>query len=277
MKKRNLYLPYEIENRVMTEYVAKEFQNTYFEMIFVLEGNGVQVINSNRLAYGPNKLFLVFPRDVHSFEIKETSHFFFLRFNESYLKEQPSHWLNTLEYIFHNHDHLPGCVLKHLSDKTIVRSLTEAITMESEGDAPYHREVVQQLINTLITIAARNISIRDNAPKFTPSYPISLQGYIHRHIYEPEKLRSQTMASVFHVSPHYLGERFKKETGENLKDYIGKYRIKLMESRLQYTDMRINELSAEFGMTDSSHLTKFFLRHTGMTPTQFRARSRKQA
>ena len=61
MKKRNLYLPYEIENRVMTEYVAKEFQNTYFEMIFVLEGNGVQVINSNRLAYGPNKLFLVFP------------------------------------------------------------------------------------------------------------------------------------------------------------------------------------------------------------------------
>jgi len=149
--------------------------------------------------------------------------------------------------------------------------------MESEGDAPYHREVVQQLINTLITIAARNISIRDNAPKFTPSYPISLQGYIHRHIYEPEKLRSQTMASVFHVSPHYLGERFKKETGENLKDYIGKYRIKLMESRLQYTDMRINELSAEFGMTDSSHLTKFFLRHTGMTPTQFRARSRKQA
>ena len=37
-----------------------------------------------------------------------------------------------------------------------------------------------------------------------------------------------------------------------------KYKLKLVENRLLHSEMRINEIAAELGFTDESHLNKLF-------------------
>lgn len=43
-----------------------------------------------------------------------------------------------------------------------------------------------------------------------------------------------------------------------------------METRLLYTDMRINEIAEEFGFTDESHLNRIFKKYKAQSPTAFR-------
>ncbi|MBO9616947.1 MAG: GNAT family N-acetyltransferase [Dyadobacter sp.] len=270
MRVKNLYKPYEIELLEADQYKAKSQVNTFFEMVFILEGTGVQIINDHQLPYGPDKLFLIFPRDSHGFEIQETTRFVFIRFNQGYLNSQPREWLQKLEYIFHNHDHLPGCILKTVTDKPTIRILTEALLREQQSGGPHQSQVMQQLLNTIITVAARNIALFQQADHYQSSQPLSLLGYVHEHIYTPQALRVEKLAAYFNISPTYVSQYFKRETGESLQEYVNAYRLALIESRLAYTNQRLGEIATEFGFTDTSHLNKLFRKSKGVSPSGYR-------
>ncbi len=241
-------------------------------MVFILDGKGVQIINQNKLPYSPDKLFLIFPQDSHGFEVQETTKFFFIRFNDSYLRTQGKEWIKKMEFIFHVHNHLPGCILKNVIDKPLIRSLIEALNREVMNKNPNQDEVITQLINTIITIAARNITLQDNviANGSSTHTSMSLVTYVQEHIYKPEALKADKIAAHFHIAPSYISEYFRKHSGESLQQYIINYKLKLMETRLLYTDMRINEIANEFGFTDESHLNRIFKKYKEQSPTAFR-------
>lgn len=274
MEMQNIYTTYELEWLETQEYTAKPRKNTFFEMVFVMEGTGIQIINEHQLPYAPNKLFLIFPEDLHSFEVQSLSQFFFIRFNNDYLKNQNSQNIRELEYIFNSHNHLPGCILKTVTDKPFIRAVVEALIREKESQAPHQEQVIQQLINTIITYAARNLTLQEKEVfngKISSVMPII--NYLHQHIFEPEKLKVNQLAAQFHLSPKYMGEYFKKHTGESLQQYIMLYKLKLIESRLTLTDMRINEIALEFGFTDQSHLNRIFKKYKGKSPSSYRKKN----
>lgn len=272
MEIRNLYQPFELDLIEVEEYESCEHKNTFFEMVFVLEGTGTQIINNHRLPYSRDKLFLIFPQDIQGFEVIETTRFFFLRFNEAYLKTQSREWVQKLEFIFHTHYHAPGCILKNVEDKPLVRALVEALVREHLHQGVQQQEVVRQLINTMITIAIRNIMLLSpavsNNHKFSNVLP--LFNYIHQNIYDPKKLKAKAIAGHFNVSPTYISEYFKTQTGQSLQEYIASYRLKLIESRLRFTDMQINEIVHELGFSDASHLNRLFKKHKGVSPSEYK-------
>lgn len=272
MEIRNLYQPFELQFLEVLEYEAKERKNTFFEMVFVLEGKGTQIINDHRLPYSSDKLFLIFPQDTHSFEVMEKTKFFFIRFHDSYLKTQSNEGIQKLEFIFHNHNHLPGCILKTVTDKPLIRAMIEALIMEKENQFPQQQEVIKQILNTIITIAARNISLiaplNLNQSNIVPS--LDLLNYVHQNIYQPEQLKASNMAAAFNISPTYISEYFKTKTGQSIQEYTITYKIKLIETRLKYTNMQINEIVYEFGFSDASHLNRLFKKHTGLNPSDYK-------
>jgi AraC-like DNA-binding protein len=272
MEIKNLYQPFALEFLETKDYSAKQHQKTFFEMVFILEGSGIQVINQNKLPYAPNKLFLIFPQDRHGFEVTEQTKFFFIRFNYSYLKTQGKEWVKKMEYIFHNHNHMPGCILKNVTDKPLIRSMVEALIREHANNNPHQDEVIVQLINTIITVAARNITLQDgNVLKDNNlDTSLSLFNYVHEHIYHPENLKAEKIADHFNIAPTYISEYFKRQSGESLQQYITGYKLKLIETRLLYTDMRITEIAYEFGFTDESHLSRIFKKYKGESPSAFR-------
>jgi AraC-like DNA-binding protein len=272
MEIRNLYYPFELQFLEVSEYEAKERKNTFFEMVFVLEGKGIQIINEHRLPYTSDKLFLIFPQDTHSFEVISKTKFYFIRFHDSYLKNQSSDWIQKLEFIFHNHNHLPGCILKTVTDKPLIRAMIEALILEENSNFPQQQEVIKQIINTVITIAARNISLvaplAIGSSNAEPS--MDLLNYVHQNIYRPEALKAAKMALEFNVSPTYISEYFKNKTGQSIQQYVIAYKIKLIETRLKFTNMQINEIVYEFGFSDASHLNRLFKKYKGLNPSDFK-------
>ena len=251
-----------------------EHKHLFFELVYILSGTGRQCINNNHFNYRAGHMFLITPDDCHSFEIETTTEFFFLRFGNVYIRSADFRTddIKRLEYILNNASHQPGCIFKNFSDKPFVRSLIEAMMAEYVNRDLYNKELVAKMVDTLIVIVARNIAkyMPSNVKEDVEEKALELLNYIQANIYNPEKLRAERLSAQFGISEHYFGKYFKKHTNETLQQYISNLRIRLVEARLRFSDMRINEIANELGFIDESHLNKFFKGLKGISPKAFR-------
>ena len=278
MSRENLYQPFECELREAETFPSIERQNNFFELIYVLDGNGKQFVNGNEFFYKPGNLFLLTPQDVYSFEVAGKTKFFFLRFSQSFIHTEQAknfddgEWLHSMKFILENASHQPGCILKNQTDKPVVRELIESIIREQNSQQIFHRKIIRQTVNTLITVVARNISMRlpDRIKAIKEESVIKILQYIHHNIYEAGRLKTERISCELGISKNYLGRYFKKHTGETLQEYIINYKLKLVETRLLHSDLRINAIAYELNFTDESHLNRIFKKHKGVSPSQFR-------
>ncbi|WP_074410298.1 MULTISPECIES: AraC family transcriptional regulator [Aquimarina] len=274
MNKKNLYEPFSIAFETLDQSPVHEHKNSFFELVYILSGTGIQRVNKNEFLYHPGHMLLLTPTDISSIEINTTTQFFFLRFNDIYIKSGKisADNIQRLEFILKNANHQPGCILRNLTDKTLVKPMVEAMIREYVNRDLYNKEIIQQLVNTLIVIVARNIAkyLPDVIDSGTEEKAMNILQYIQENIYDPAKLRTEEICHQFGISKTYLGRYFKKHTKETLQQYITNYRVRLIENRLQYSDMRITEITDELGFTDVSHLNKFFKKNKGISPTKYR-------
>lgn len=276
MTNQNLYLPFEVDFKELTAFPKVTRKNNFFELIYVVDGTGIQIINDHQFHYQKGNLFLITPQDIHSFEIITPTKFFFLRFNEYYIKANSqngqSETVLRMEYILQNASHRPGCILKNKIDKPLIASLIESIIKEQSHQQIYHQKIIEQIVNTIITIVARNIALKlpKNIKETTGEMVLEILHYIQENIYDPKQLKTKKVSEHFNISNNYLGKYFKKQTGETLQEYIANYKLRLIEARLLNSDMRINEIADELNYADESHLNKVFRKYKGMNPTEFR-------
>lgn len=274
MIKENLYEPFEIVVKELDACVKKAHEHSFFELVYIISGTGEQCINKNRFAYHQGHMFLITPEDCHSFDIKTRTQFVFIRFNDIYIKNSTMQVesVKKLEYILHNANHQAGCILKTQTDKLLVKPVVEGIIREYANRDLYNRELIHQLVNTLIVIVARNIAkfLPDQVSEQSSQKAVDIIQYIQTHIYEPEKLTAETVSKHFGISSSYLGRYFKSHTAETMQDYITRYKLRLIENRLKHSDLRIGEIAREFSFTDESHFHRFFKKNMGVGPTVFR-------
>ncbi|MCX2478262.1 AraC family transcriptional regulator [Pedobacter sp. MC2016-15] len=274
MRSEHLYHPFSVSFETLDEYNKSEHQHSFFELVYIISGKGRQCINQFKFDYHAGHLFLITPQDCHSFEIDETTEFFFLRFNDIYIKSKALQVENVsrLEYILHNANHKPGCILKNQSDKGLVKPMVEALLRELVNKDIYDREITEHLVNTIIVIVARNIAkyLPEQVYMSSDQKIVDILNYLQRNIFDPGKTRASVVSEHFGISEHYLGKFFKKHSGQTMQSYLNNYRSSLIEHRLKHSDKRMNEIVVEMGFTDESHLNKFFKNQKGISPTDYR-------
>jgi AraC-like DNA-binding protein len=275
MRKENLYRPFEVDFKVLEHFPRVTRSNNFFELIYIVDGTGVQFINKNKFNYRKGNLFLLTPQDTHSFEINTVTKFFFLRFNEYYVQNNATKdkaLVQRMEYILQNASHRPGCILKNKVDKPLIANLIESIIQEQTNQQIYCDTIITQIVNTIITIVARNIALKlpKNIKENTGETVLEILHYIQENIFDPKKLRAENLGLHFGISLSYLGRYFKKQTGDTLQQYISMYKIRLIEMRLLHSDMRINEIVNELNFADESHLNKIFKKYKGLSPTEYK-------
>lgn len=275
MKGAFLYRQYEIEWKELQRIYKPNGRKNFFELIYIIEGTGKQTVNQNHFNYRKDNLFLLTPQDVYSFNIEAPTTFFFIRFNKLFIKDKinkDNNAIKQVEYILQNASHKPGCILKNKTDKPLIASLVNSIKNEQTNQQIYYTQISEQIVNIIITVVARNIALKlpKNIKETTGEPVLEILNYIQQNIFAPEKLKAQKLSEHFNISLNYLGRYFKKQTGDTLQNYIINYKIRLIETRLLHSDMRINEIAYELNFTDVSHLTHIFKKYKGMNPGEFR-------
>lgn len=82
------------------------------------------------------------------------------------------------------------------------------------------------------------------------------------------------VASSVGVSDEYFSRLFKKETGENYKDYITSLKMDEAKKLLDETNLSIGIIASKVGYVNFSHFSQVFRDYTGYTPLDYKKRAR---
>ncbi len=97
------------------------------------------------------------------------------------------------------------------------------------------------------------------------------KSYIQAHLTEPE-LSLKGIAKNLFANDSYLSRIFKKETGENITDYIMKQRINKGIEYLKGTNLKAYEIAQKIGINDPHYFSICFKKYTGKSINEFRKR-----
>ena len=96
-----------------------------------------------------------------------------------------------------------------------------------------------------------------------------IENYVEENI--DQDLSLNYFSQILHYHPFYLSRMFKEIKGENFSDYIARKRIEKAKSLLLNTDMKIVNIAQKLGFNHASYFTRFFKKHSGLTPQEYRA------
>ncbi|MGB4661009.1 MAG: response regulator [Mobilitalea sp.] len=90
-------------------------------------------------------------------------------------------------------------------------------------------------------------------------------------------LSLKTIALDFKVSPAYLGQLFKEETGKYFNDYLTDTRLQASRILLLETDLKIREIICRIGISNQSYYNRIFKKAYGISPLDFKYKGKNNS
>ena len=98
----------------------------------------------------------------------------------------------------------------------------------------------------------------------------------HDHAYSDGELSLEQLAKRLALTPHELSQLINQSFGMNLSDYLNGYRVRALQTALRdpaHPTATVLELALAAGFNSKSSLNRVFKKHTGQTPSEYRASS----
>ena len=92
----------------------------------------------------------------------------------------------------------------------------------------------------------------------------------HINLNLSSELSLKSLAAMCYISPSYLSNLFKRETGTTLIDYINTQRVQRAAHLLATTKLSVASVAERVGILDVNYFAKLFKKALGQTPTQYR-------
>ncbi len=286
MKTLSLYQEFDISLYEADTWEYGTHKHSFFELVYILDGNGTHILNDNKYPYAKNSLYFLTPNDTHAFEIQSRTKFCILTFNKVYFSREKNEKSNLMdfgelfkkiEFILYNSNHLQQDIINNVDESKFVEIVINRLVVEMTIKDIFYESMIQNSVILLLSLIARNVQVKlEGYLKQThPNSDIAdILLYIQRHIYDNEKIRIENLASEFCKSKNYFGAYFKSATGESVKDYILNYKLSLAKNRLLYSGLTVSQIAYELGFTDESHLNKLFKDRLALTAKEYRKQNK---
>jgi AraC-like DNA-binding protein len=167
----------------------------------------------------------------------------------------------------------------HLSDKekNILFECIQKIQIELQENIDVHSQyiivsTIELLLNYCSRFYGRQMITRSQANKSTISQiETILTEYFAKTKVEEQGLPTvKFLADKVHLSPSYLSDLLKKETGKNAQEHIHYYLIEEAKSLLLNSDKNVSEIAFNLGFEYPQYFNKLFKQKTGKTPMEYR-------
>ena len=244
-------------------------QHTHYEILLIKRGGGEHIIDYHSYPVVDNQVFFLRPGQVHQFKPSTQAEFYFVAFDSNAIQLNSVIQLNQFEF-FQSFNTLGYVVIQDIDPVIeIIKSLMED-TYQSPPFLNQNTLVCSYLMIFLIKLQREFIQscadsghtnkTSDIVKEFNRLVDDSTCCYRFVHDY----------AKQLHVSPNYLNESVKRETGKPVSYWI--YDKLLLESkrRLLQTQKSIYEIATDLQFPDATHFSRFFKRYAGTTPKLFR-------
>ncbi len=183
---------------------------------------------------------------------------------------------NIKKYSFFEYDTSEAL---HLSEKEkqILFEIINKIDIELNQNIDKHSQTlivsnIELLLNYCTRYYDRQFITRTN---FNNDFVSKLESVL-KHYFDTENLQKQGLPSVkycaekLNLSPNYLSDLLKKQTGKNTQEHIHYYLIEQAKNTLLNTDLTVSEISYNLGFDYPQYFSKIFKKKTGYSPIEYR-------
>ncbi|AZA76370.1 AraC family transcriptional regulator [Chryseobacterium sp. G0186] len=258
---------------------------SFLSFVYVVKGKGNLLYDERSIDFTEGKLFIIPQQESYHFESENAALItiecpieFINKIRLEADRIESCENLYKLQYISNNYHARAGCVFRNKSDEGFAETLILQIAEEFNNKAEDYL-IIRNCISILLNLIARNIiqsetsDLQENKKAFSIMKIIT---YIQQHIKDREKTGLQAIAEHFGISGNYFGEYFKQQTGISYQDYVLDYRLKLVETYLKYSSIRLSEIAYDLQFSDESHLSKLFKKYRGITPGAYRKNMKEE-
>lgn len=239
--------------------------------IFIcLGGEGDVIINENKYHLSRNTMCVAFPGTIiQAFDTQECFESYTLAIDIDFLRELNIPSANSIHISMRENP----CVV--LTDEEL-QSIMEICKMMHRKDSrtqhPYHQQI-NVLTLTLLCFELAGIYLRDIPVK---RQPCTRQDMIFRRFMTLLATDITTSREVKYyadklcISPKYLTIVTRQMSSRSASDWITRSAILNAKAKLATTNLTVQQISDQLNFPNPSFFGQYFLRHTGMTPKEYR-------
>ncbi len=167
----------------------------------------------------------------------------------------------------------------HLSDKekNVLFECIQKIQIELQENIDVYSQyiivsTIELLLNYCSRFYGRQMITRSQTNKtIIAQIEIILAGYFSNAKIKDRGLPSvKFLADNVHLSPSYLSDLLRKETGKNAQEHIHFYLIDEAKNLLLNSEKNVSEIAYDLGFEYPQYFNKLFKKKTGKTPMEYR-------
>ncbi|MGX9835147.1 HTH-type transcriptional activator RhaR [Enterobacter dykesii] len=253
--------------------VFAEHTHEFCELVLVWRGNGLHILNDRPYRITRGDLFYIRAEDKHAYASVNDLVLQNVIYCPDRLKlnvDWPAHIPGFLNARGEPHWRLSS------NGMAQVRQTIAQLEQESQKHDPLANPMAELLFAQLVMTLKRYRYATDN-PSATVQEAL-LDKLIARLAGSLNKsFVLETFCEQEQCSERALRQQFRTQTGMTVNHYLRQLRICHAQYLLQHTELMVSEVAMRSGFEDSNYFSVVFNREVGMTPVQWRHRSRKAA
>jgi len=237
----------------------------YYELIFIQEGEGFHWIETENFQIKTPDLYFLKPGQLHYWQFTAIPKGFVMMFKEEFFDPVEEGKLFQLIKQLPDITRIPL-----IEESENLASILEEIFSNYKAPNEYTEEIILGYLRVLLGKIALNTKKRKSENGLTDHLCNKFLNLLAKE--SPKLHQVNQYAELLNTSPQNLNLSCKKTTGKSASVHISDQLILEAKRNILHTDQNINEIADLLHFNDASYFVKFFKKHTGETPHQFRGR-----
>lgn len=258
-----------IEDLLNGEDLQQDVHRHDFYLLLLIEkGKGNHAIDFVPYPVTDNSLFFLRPGQVHELALKATCSGYLIEFSPAFYTTAA-----TGAAVFRKVSHKNHCKLQAKRFQRIYALAEQVMEEYEERDENYLQAIKARLDLLFIELLRQSknpLLAKSDKANYAQEKLEAFTELLERNFTTHKK--PADYAALLHLSNYQLNaltrEAINKSSSEVITDYL------LLEAKRQLlaTSNQVNQIAYDMGFQDPSYFIRFFKKHTGQSPQEFRSR-----
>ncbi|WP_276168856.1 AraC family transcriptional regulator [Zobellia alginiliquefaciens] len=246
--------PFDVNKR----YTKPHRHNKYMELVFFSAGSGMHYMDETGYPITPPVIFIIKKDEVHHWEIDTIPEGFVIIIKEGFLEKTLDKHINL------QLKQLTNMRVIHPEPDPSIQSLFEIASKEIKENCAGRDILVEGVLKALFSKILTYVKVDETVS--TNNLEERFDELLAR------KLKNDVAyyAEKLNTTAQNLNALCKRKHEKTASTVIADHILKETKRLLLYTDLSVTEIAYKFDFTDVSHFVKYFKRHEGQTPLQFK-------
>ncbi|MBL3655966.1 AraC family transcriptional regulator [Fulvivirga sediminis] len=244
-------------------------RHSFYHIVVFTQGSGYHTIDFEKFDVTPGQIYFMAPGQIHTWHFSDDVDGYVINFDKGYYESFLLLTDSIDNFSFYNGIAQDGVIQLHSELLQQVTTLSESLYQQVNHTQPVYWDLTKTILLHLLMLVEQSHS-KTTTGELSSSYALikKFQRLIETD-FASSRLPSE-YASQLNVTPNHLNIVCKEHLGHSAGEEI-RNRIVLEAKRLLVVNtLSITEIAYSLAFNDNSYFSKFFKKHTGMTPEEFR-------